>query len=165
MKSPTSFLIRSVHVFDGVKSIQNADVLVENGQIASLDFSLQPGWTDSLEVVDGSGHTLFPGLIDAHTHIFGIEDLQTALVFGVTTEMDMGADYMLLSVAVVVIGGTLVSGGRPSVTGTWSAACFLFLINALLNASGAGAGLRAIVYGALIIGVTAIATGPADARS
>ncbi|MGF7137173.1 ribose/xylose/arabinose/galactoside ABC-type transport system permease subunit [Paraburkholderia sp. EB58] len=79
--------------------------------------------------------------------------------------LDMGADYMLLSVAVVVIGGTLVSGGRPSVTGTWSAACFLFLINALLNASGAGAGLRAIVYGALIIGVTAMATGPTDARS
>jgi ribose transport system permease protein len=71
--------------------------------------------------------------------------------------LDMGADYMLLSVAVVVIGGTLVS--------TWSAACFLFLINALLNASGAGAGLRAIVYGALIIGVTAMATGPTDARS
>lgn len=79
--------------------------------------------------------------------------------------LDMGADYMLLSVAVVVIGGTQVSGGRPSVTGTWSAACFLFLINALLNASGAGAGLRAIVYGALIIGVTAIATGPSDART
>jgi ribose transport system permease protein len=79
--------------------------------------------------------------------------------------LDMGADYMLLSVAVVVIGGTLVSGGRPSVTGTWSAACFLFLINALLNASGAGAGLRAIAYGALIIGVTAMATGPSDARA
>ena len=74
--------------------------------------------------------------------------------------LDMGADYMLLSVAVTL--------GRPpdtSVTGTWSAACFLFLINALLNASGAGAGLRAIVYGALIIGVTAMATGPTDARS
>jgi ribose/xylose/arabinose/galactoside ABC-type transport system permease subunit len=28
--------------------------------------------------------------------------------------LDMGADYMLLSVAVVVIGGTLVSGGRAS---------------------------------------------------
>jgi ribose transport system permease protein len=79
--------------------------------------------------------------------------------------LDMGADYMLLSVAVVVIGGTQVSGGRPSVTGIWSAACFLFLINALLAASGAGAGLRAIVYGALIIGVTAIATGPSDART
>jgi ribose transport system permease protein len=79
--------------------------------------------------------------------------------------LDMGADYMLLSVAVVVIGGTQVSAGRPSVTGTWSPACFLFLINALLNASGAGAGLRAIVYGALIIGVTAIATGPSEART
>jgi ribose transport system permease protein len=79
--------------------------------------------------------------------------------------LDMGADYMLLSVAVVVIGGTQVSGGRPSPTGIWTAACFLFLINALLNASGAGAGLRAMVYGALIIGVTALAPSAGHARS
>jgi ribose transport system permease protein len=72
---------------------------------------------------------------------------------------------MLLSVAVVVIGGTQVSGGRPSPTGIWTAACFLFLINALLNASGAGAGLRAMVYGALIIGVTALAPSAGNARS
>ncbi len=78
--------------------------------------------------------------------------------------LDMGADYMLLSVAVVVIGGTQVSGGRASPTGVWGAACFLFLINALLNASGTGAGLRAIVYGALIIGVTTIAGGSPAAR-
>lgn len=73
--------------------------------------------------------------------------------------LDMGADYMLLSVAVVVIGGTRVAGGRASPTGVWSAACFLFLINALLNATGAGAGLRAIVYGLLIVAVTAVAGG------
>lgn len=79
--------------------------------------------------------------------------------------LDMGADYMLLSVAVVVIGGTQVAGGRASPTGVWSAACFLFLINALLNATGAGAGLRAIVYGLLIVGVTAIASGASDARA
>ncbi|WP_250535726.1 ABC transporter permease [Caballeronia sp. AZ10_KS36] len=78
--------------------------------------------------------------------------------------LDMGADYMLLSVAVVVIGGTQVSGGRASPTGVWGAACFLFLINALLNASGAGAGLRAVVYGALIIIVTTIAGGSPAAR-
>ncbi|WP_027801750.1 ABC transporter permease [Paraburkholderia dilworthii] len=78
--------------------------------------------------------------------------------------LDMGADYMLLSVAVVVIGGTQVSGGRASPTGVWGAACFLFLINALLNASGAGAGLRAVVYGGLIIAVTTIAGGAPAAR-
>jgi len=77
--------------------------------------------------------------------------------------LDMRADYMLLSVAVVVIGGTQVSGGRASPIGVWGAACFLFLINALLNASGAGAGVRAIIYGALIIGVTTLAGGSAAA--
>lgn len=39
----------------------------------------------------------------------------------------------------------------------------LFPINALLNASGAG--LPTIACGAFIIGVTAMATGPWDARA
>jgi imidazolonepropionase-like amidohydrolase len=43
-------------------------------------------------VVDGDGHTLLPGLIDAHTHAFGAA-LERALVFGVTTELDMFTDH------------------------------------------------------------------------
>ena len=40
------------------------------------------------EVVDGTGATLLPGLIDAHTHLLpGVP--QQALTFGVTTELDM----------------------------------------------------------------------------
>ena len=78
---------------------------------------------------------------------------------------DMGADYVLLSVAVVVIGGTQVSGGAERVRLVSGARpAFLFLINALLNATGAGAGLWAIVYGLLIVGVTAVASGSAAAR-
>jgi ribose transport system permease protein len=38
---------------------------------------------------------------------------------------------------------------------------FLFLTNAILNALGADAGVRSIVYGVLIIGVVAAAGGPA----
>lgn len=30
-----------------------------------------------------------PGLIDAHTHLLSVEDLEQAVVFGVTTELDM----------------------------------------------------------------------------
>jgi ribose transport system permease protein len=67
--------------------------------------------------------------------------------------LDMGVEYMLISVAVVVIGGTQVTGGKATVAGVWGASMFLFLTNAMLNAIGAGAGGRSIVYGVLIIAV------------
>ncbi|MBU6487921.1 MAG: ABC transporter permease [Burkholderiales bacterium] len=67
--------------------------------------------------------------------------------------LDMGVEYMLISVAVVVIGGTQVAGGKATVAGVWGASLFLYLTNAMLNALGAGAGIRSIVYGVLIIAV------------
>lgn len=67
--------------------------------------------------------------------------------------LDMGVEYMLISVAVVVIGGTEVAGGKGTVAGVWGASLFLYLTNAMLNALGAGAGVRSIVYGVLIIAV------------
>jgi len=42
--------------------------------------------------IDGTGKTLLPGLIDAHTHTYG-DALKDALAFGVTTELDMFTDY------------------------------------------------------------------------
>ena len=42
-------------------------------------------------VIDGAGKTLLPGLIDAHTHAEE-GSLERAVVFGVTTELDMFAD-------------------------------------------------------------------------
>ncbi len=73
--------------------------------------------------------------------------------------LDMGVEYMLISVAVVVIGGTQVSGGKATVAGVWGAAMFLYLTNAILNAVGADAGVRSIVYGVLIIAVVVVAGG------
>jgi ribose transport system permease protein len=73
--------------------------------------------------------------------------------------LDMGVEYMLISVAVVVIGGTLVTGGKASVAGVWGASMFLFLTNAILNAVGAGAGVRSVAYGLLIIAVVVAAGG------
>ncbi|OTP80356.1 ABC transporter permease [Caballeronia sordidicola] len=75
--------------------------------------------------------------------------------------LDMGVEYMLISIAVVVIGGTLVTGGKPTIAGVWGASMFLFLTNAVLNAVGADAGVRSIVYGVLIIAVTVAAGGKA----
>ena len=85
-----SFVVRDARVFDGSRVLEKATVVVENGKIAALGRDLAP--PAGLPVVDGSGKTLLPGLIDAHTHVFG-DVLREALQFGVTTELDMFTDY------------------------------------------------------------------------
>lgn len=43
------------------------DLLIQDGRIAEVGVGLAAG--DGVEVVDGGGRLLFPGLIDAHTHM------------------------------------------------------------------------------------------------
>jgi imidazolonepropionase-like amidohydrolase len=84
--NPDSFVIRSVRVFDGKQVIPNDDVWVERGKIKEVGQQLAA--PKDIKEIDGTGRTLLPGLIDAHTHAFG-KALQSALIFGVTTELDM----------------------------------------------------------------------------
>lgn len=65
--------------------------------------------------------------------------------------LNMGDDFLLTSIAVVVIGGTSVAGGFGNVPGLWGAALFLFLLTAMLNTFGVGAGPRLILTGAIVI--------------
>lgn len=71
--------------------------------------------------------------------------------------LDMGDEYLLASIAVTVIGGTNVAGGRASVPGVWGAALFLFLMVTMLNALGIGSGLRLVITGGLIIAIIVFA--------
>jgi ribose transport system permease protein len=73
--------------------------------------------------------------------------------------LNMGEEYLLSSIAVVVIGGTSVAGGFANVPGLWGAALFLFLLVTMLNTFGAGAGVRMILTGLIIIGVIVAASG------
>ena len=47
--------------------------------------------------------------------------------------VDIGNEYLLASIAVVVIGGTSVAGGKANVPGLWGAALFLVLLLTMLN--------------------------------
>ena len=67
--------------------------------------------------------------------------------------LNMGAEYLLTSIAVVVIGGTSIAGGMSNVPGIWGASLFMFLVVSMLNSYGADAGLRLILTGAIIIGI------------
>jgi gluconolactonase len=51
--------------------------------------------------------------------------------------LNMGEEYLLASIAVVVIGGTSVAGGFSNVPGLWGAALFMFLLVTMLNTFGA----------------------------
>jgi len=67
--------------------------------------------------------------------------------------LNMGEEYLLASIAVVVIGGTSVAGGFANVPGLWAAALFLFLVVTMLNTYGLGAGIRYLLTGLIIIAV------------
>ena len=82
-------MIRDARVFDGEAVLPRASVLIRNGRIAAIGRRVAP--PEGATVVDGTGKTLLPGLIDAHAHAYGTA-LRDALVMGVTTELDMFTD-------------------------------------------------------------------------
>ena len=70
--------------------------------------------------------------------------------------LNMGRSYLLSSIAVVVLGGTSVSGGQANAVGIWGAALFFNLMTTMLNSFGFQAGARFLLTGALIILIVAI---------
>jgi ribose transport system permease protein len=78
--------------------------------------------------------------------------------------LNMGEEFLLASIAVVVIGGTSVAGGRANVPGIWGAALFIYLLVTMLNTFGASAGIRLIMTGLIIIAVITIAGGEEPQR-
>ena len=78
--------------------------------------------------------------------------------------LGMAQEFLLISIAVVVVGGTNVAGGRASTIGLVGAAAFLYLIVTLLNVLQLSAGLKSILTGAIIITVIAVSNRPASAH-
>jgi imidazolonepropionase-like amidohydrolase len=128
----TTFVIRDVRLFDGIRISTGRTVLVKDGLIAAIggsELSIPAG----AAVVDGRNRTLLPGLIDAHVHLSNdaAADLRQAISLGVTTVLDMftgGARFDtikairardppdLASVRTAGIGAS-APGGHPSQMG------------------------------------------------
>ncbi|MDC0666245.1 amidohydrolase family protein [Nannocystis radixulma] len=82
-----TLVITDVRLFDGEKVVERTSVAVDGDTIVAVAPGVRV--VDSATRVDGRGLTLLPGLIDAHTHIQSADNLRQALMFGVTTELDM----------------------------------------------------------------------------
>jgi ribose transport system permease protein len=80
------------------------------------------------------------------------------------SSLEIGDEYLLASIALVVIGGTSVMGGKANLAGLWGAGLFLVLLLTMLNTFGVSAGIRYVVTGLVIIGVIVAAGGEKQAR-
>lgn len=124
-------LIRNVRIFDGESVFEHRNVLIENGKI---------NWIRGVEatvanaqVIEGTGRTLLPGLIDAHVHMPDRAEVAAhqALMMGVTTQLDMfsagerlknikkleAEDRPDLADLRTAGGGATVPGGHPTQMG------------------------------------------------
>jgi imidazolonepropionase-like amidohydrolase len=81
--------IVNARVFDGDVVWPRATVVIDGDHIAAIGPDVSP--PAGAAIIDGTDRTLLPGLIDAHTHASG-DALERAVIFGVTTELDMFAD-------------------------------------------------------------------------
>lgn len=70
--------------------------------------------------------------------------------------VDLGTPYLLMSVAAVVLGGSLISGGRSNVTGIWAGALFLSFAVTLLEVLNTGVAGQDIGEGALILALLVV---------
>ncbi len=84
-----SFTIVNSNFFDGFTFHENMTLVVREGIIEKWGEDLSP--PTGFDIIDGQGHTIIPGLIDAHTHSY-LDALTVALNFGVTTQIDMFTD-------------------------------------------------------------------------
>jgi imidazolonepropionase-like amidohydrolase len=85
-----------VRVFDGEADLGVTDVVVRDDVIVSLGQVDLSTPIAGIEVVDGRGKTLLPGLIDGHAHVASISQLEQAAAFGVTTVLDMFMDEVTM---------------------------------------------------------------------
>jgi len=139
--APAQILITNVDIFDGINEqlVPGANVLIEGNVVTTISTTpLKPG---SATVIDGSGRTLMPGIVEAHTHlsfagvsvaallnqlpsytaIVSVAQANIALMNGVTTVRDMGGEVISLKMAIdagIVPGPRIYpSGAMISQTG------------------------------------------------
>jgi len=78
--------IVAARIFDGERMLPATTVFVRDGLIVDVGTGRVSAEAEFVECDDC---TLLPGLIDSHVHVEDVGDLRQALIFGVTTEIDL----------------------------------------------------------------------------
>lgn len=88
-------VFQHVRIFDGARMLAADTIVAHEGVVAAVGTGSDLAIPAGAEVIEGTGLTVLPGFIDAHTHIMSPAALRQALIFGVTTELDMFTDWRL----------------------------------------------------------------------
>ena len=80
-------LISNVLLFDGDTMHQKVDISIQTGKIAAI--ASHPSKLTAKKIIDATGHTLLPGLTNAHVHCWFPGQLQQAAQAGVLYLLDM----------------------------------------------------------------------------
>jgi imidazolonepropionase-like amidohydrolase len=93
----TAFVGARVVVGDGTAPIENATVVVRNGQIADVGPSARVRVPAGATRVDVAGKTIMPTIVDTHVHLGTtrtalMKDLRDRAYFGVSAALSMGLD-------------------------------------------------------------------------
>jgi ribose transport system permease protein len=72
--------------------------------------------------------------------------------FSGQASLGMGDDYLLPSIAVVVVGGTLITGGRGHYLGILGGALLLTALQTLLDGTNLPHAVRDIIFGLVVLG-------------
>ncbi len=76
--------------------------------------------------------------------------------------LGMGDSYMMETIGAVVIGGTLIFGGKCTVVGTFFGALFLVLVGTAMYIAGLPIGAQNIIKGLIIVAVLLLAEKPGE---
>lgn len=76
------------------------------------------------------------------------------LLAGFTTQAyyDMGKPYLLASIAVVVLGGTSITGGRGNYLGILGGALLFTALSSMLASTALPEAVRSVIYGLVLLG-------------
>ncbi|MBV9221131.1 MAG: ABC transporter permease, partial [Methylobacteriaceae bacterium] len=101
-----------------------------------------------------SGVAVGPTLIK----VYMLSGLSSAIVGSLLTgfsgqaSLGMGDEYLLPSIAVVVVGGTLITGGRGHYLGMLGGVLLLTALQTLLSGTTLPYAIRAILFGLVVLG-------------